>query len=88
MVAHWPPAQKFDAQVSRHLPQFLGSPVTGVSQPFDASPSHSAVPGAQGPSPHTPFQHAPPGSHTLPQAPQLDASVSGFLQLPSQHSQA
>jgi hypothetical protein len=71
-----------------HLPQFFGSSVVGVSQPFDASPSHSAVPGAQGPSPQMPFQQAPPGSQALPQPPQLAASVSGFLQLLSQQSQA
>jgi hypothetical protein len=78
IVAHCPPAQKFEAQVSWHLPQFFGSSVTGVSQPLEASPSHSAVPGAHGPSPQTPFQHAPPASQAWPQPPQLVASVSGF----------
>jgi hypothetical protein len=88
MVVQRPPAQKFDAHARLHLPQFSGSFSVAVSQPFVASPSHSAVPGSHGPSPHTPFQQAPPSSHTLPQTPQLALSVSGFRQMPSQQSQS
>ena len=87
MVVQRPPAQKFEAQATSHFPQFAGSSWVGVSQPFDASPSHSAVPGMHGGSPQTPFQQESPSLQTLPQVPQAEVSVSEFLQVPSQHDQ-
>jgi hypothetical protein len=84
MLVQTPPLQKLDAHATRHFPQFAGLSRTSTSQTVSARPSHSAKPASHGPLPHTPFQQAPAGSHTVPHAPQPSASVSGFRQTPSQ----
>jgi hypothetical protein len=86
MVVHVPPLQNPDAQATLQRPQLAGLFATSVSQPFSASPSHSATPFAQGGLPHTPFQQAP-SRQASPHPPQAVASVCGFWQMPSQHDQ-
>ncbi len=74
-----------DGQALPQRPQCAGALRVSTSQPLAGSPSQSAKPGLQAPTPQRPATHAPAalaGAQTMPQPPQLRASARASTSQP------